>query len=168
MAGSSDASDHHATDHETLRSTAPGTLARTGERRRAPIDLEAEPSIQPQRARRVVGIDTEHRLGHTGTAQLAQRLGGDRPPDALATPGAADADGLEPAAVDAELGVLLAPDPVLDDPRDLVAIPGDDPQARVDVRAAVSRFEVRVAVVAPLPVVAEGLALGVVDGAVLI
>ena len=73
---------------------------------------------------------------------------------------------LEPAALDPELDVLGTPDPVLDDARDLVTVPGHDPQPGVDVRLAVEALELGLVVVVRLPVVAKRLELGVEDGPV--
>ena len=75
---------------------------------------------------------------------------------------------LEPAASDPERDVLLGIDPRLDDARDLVAVPGHDPQVRIQLLAAEREGEVAVGLLARAPVVAERLALGLEDGAMLI
>src|SRR6187397_645025 len=87
--------------------------------RRLLVHDEAQPLIQPERPGRIVGVDAEHRVGHAGLPDAAQRGGGERPAQAASPPRPADADVLEPAAPDAERLVLVGPDPVLDDARDL-------------------------------------------------
>ncbi len=89
-------------------------------------------------------------------------IGRDRPRQPTPAPRTPDADVLEPAALDAGRRVLLRPDPVLDDTRDLVAVPGDDPQRRVELLECVGAGRSRdSSLLARTPVVAEGLDLGV-------
>ena len=75
---------------------------------------------------------------------------------------------VEPAALDAQLRVLLRVDPVHDRPRDLVAVPRDAPQRRVGLRMLEARPEVAVVGLAMAPVVAERLVVGVEDRPVLV
>ena len=75
---------------------------------------------------------------------------------------------VEPTALDAQSLVLLRPDPVLDDACDLVAVPGDDPQARVELRGLIGSPEVSIGHLAMAPVIAEGLVLGLEDRAPLV
>src|SRR6185312_1072536 len=62
----------------------------------------------------------------------------------------------------------LGPDPGLDDTSDLVAIPGDHPEAGIELRTAVRQLEILVGLLPRAPVVAERIALRVKDRAMLI
>jgi hypothetical protein len=119
--------------------------------------------VEPRRAGRVLRVDAEHALVEPTLAQLDERRCGDGPSETPPAPRPPDADVLEPATLDAKPLVLLRPDPVLDDARDLVAIPGDDPQVGVELRAFERRLVGDLARLAVTPVVAERLVLGVED-----
>ena len=126
--------------------------------------LNPRPSYKPKSAVRVLRVDPEHSLGHPCLAEPDQGCGGDGSRQSAPTPRPADADVLEPATLDTEALVLLGPDPVLDDARDLVAVPGDDPQVRVELRPRERARERRLGHLAVTPVVAERLVLGLEDG----
>ena len=132
------------------------------------MDLEAQALVQAERAGRVLRIDPEHRVVHARRAQSAQGLRGQRSSEATAPPRASHADALQPAALDAEVPVLLGPDPRLHDARDLVAVPRDRPQPGVELSPRVHRGEEVVALLAMAPVVLEGLGLGIEDRPVLV
>src|SRR5829696_1204154 len=131
---------------------------------RAALDGEPESLVQTERAIRVLRVDAEHRLLEADLAVLDERRRCDRPGEASPAPRASNADVFEPAALDAEPLVFLRPHPVLDDAGDLVAIPGDDPQARIQLVPTEGRLVRAFAHLTMAPVVAKCLVLRLQDG----
>ncbi len=111
----------------------------------------------------ILGVDAQRSLVHPRRKQPAHRGGDQRRRKAVAAPLPADADMVEPAALHSERLVLRPIDEAHDGARDLVAVPGDAPEARVEIGAGEPPLEVGVGPLARVPVIAEGLDVGVPD-----
>src|SRR5690242_3551162 len=86
---------------------SPSAHQRLAVRRRAAVDLEAEPLIQPESPVGILRIHAEHGVAQPDVAEPLERQLRDRPAEPTAAPWPADADVLEPAAPHPQRPVLL-------------------------------------------------------------
>src|SRR3954454_5894961 len=127
-------------------------------------DLEAAALVHPERAGLVLAIDAERAFGHPALPQQREARRDQRASQAPTPPRPPDADVLDPSTLDAQPLVLLRMDVAPDHPRDVRAVPGHAPQARVGLHRVVEELvALALARFREAPVVAERLDLRLED-----
>src|SRR4029078_7648283 len=150
------------------RNATPSAFERLAIALRADLDLEAEPFVPRERAGRVLGIDTKQCLLDAALAQLDERGTDERTREPAPAPRPASEHALEQPRVHPQLLVLFFPDRRQDPTRDLVAIPADLPERRVEIGLGEPGDEVVLGEGAMLEMVLERLIVRVHDRAVLV